>query len=367
MSNIDRRQLLASMAFGSLGADFRAVATPQVTDPRSMIHSNEPARWFLAKEPLQTSAEHIVEFWSTPACKVQYVDQLPPRIVRGAVWQEDEAHRVNPGEKHCLLRGDPEILEFNGLSALGQWLYKNAEAVTRGGIRRTALLALDSASVESKRELSSFVLPAFRRCYDHVIGHFHIEQRGFVHWKTALCGEWGDASGFDEVFTELESQCDCVIFTSQSLAENDQHLSARVSTGTLVSELMCRLGEVLIDKRLIAEIIPPRNIDDEVYPRTFALGSAGASAFSPQISLRDLTRQRELVCSSFGKPVQRPLLIATAASQLCAQNVEKEIAGSNIKFLKTANCVDPKGNGEFLEWFKFVALWPFDWRYGAWP
>jgi hypothetical protein len=209
-------------------------------------------------------------------------------------------------------------------------------------------------------------LPAFRR-YDHVIVHFHIEQRGFVHWKTALCGEWGDVSGFDQVFTELESQCDCLIFTSQSLAEYDQHLSARVSTGTLVSELMCRLGEALFDERLLAEIMLPKDMGDEASPRTFALGSAGASAFSPEVSLRDLTRQRELVFGSFGKPLRRPFLIATAASRPCTEKVEKEIAGSNIKLLKTATCTDPRGNGEFLEWFKFVTLWPFDWRYGAWP
>jgi hypothetical protein len=74
-----------------------------------------------------------------------------------------------------------------------------------------------------------------------------------------------------------------------------------------------------------------------------------------------------LVFCSFGKPLLRPLLIANRASQLCAQKVEKQIAGSNITFLKTATFDDPNDNGEFLEWFEFAALWPFDADHGPWP
>lgn len=360
MSRIDRRQLLASLAIGSIGANVvRDGTEPAAGKPAN----NDRGRWFIARERLQRSDQYTVEFWSTPAYTITYADQLPQQIVRRAIWPERDALRVDPIAQLRWLRGDLEILEFNGSESLLQWLSSDGETPCRRG-KRTALLALDGASRAGQPW--SEILPAFRRSYDHMIGHFHIAQRGFLHWKAARLADGLQTSDFEKFFTAITSQCDGVIFSNQSLVENDSYLSARAATEMLAGELMRRFGEVLLDERLLTQIVPARNMDD-LYPCAFALGSAGASAFSPRICMRDLTRQRELVFSSFGRPILHPLLIATCVSQHCAESIQNQLVGSNIKLFKTATSADPNGNGEFLEWFKFATLWPFDWSYGAWP
>jgi hypothetical protein len=272
VSEISRRRLLASLAAGPLYRDFaKAEAAPAITPGRSY-------KWSVARERFTPTEQHVVDFWASPACKIRYGDQLPPQIVRGAICHEREADPVKPIDKLCWLRGDLEVLQSGGSEALEHWLHTIAETMPARVVTKTALLALDSASGKPAGPSWSDLLPSFRRCYDHVIGHFHIEQRGFVHWKAALLADGGDAK-FDEIFAATTSHCDAVIFTNYSLAENDHHLPARISTEALVSELMRRLGEVLLDKHLLTEIVPPKNTDYKMYRARSRLAARARAPF----------------------------------------------------------------------------------------
>ena len=224
------------------------------------------------------------------------------------------------------------------------------------------MLALDSRWPPASDFDWSRILPVFRRLYHRVIGHFHIERRGFHHWKQWLSKSPREISHFEEFFAKAAAYCDAVVLTSQSLIENDCHLPARASTESLVDKLMRRFGQVLLDEKILAEISPIET-NSAKQPRIFALGSAGASATAPRVTMADLLRQRELVFSSFGKPVLHPFLIATRADERCAESVRNQIEGSNILFLATQ--ASARCNGD--PWFEFVTLWPFDYNFGPWP
>jgi hypothetical protein len=63
-------------------------------------------------------------------------------------------------------------------------------------ISRTALLALDSMSLAAGEPDWDQVIPALAGCYDRIIGHYHLEQRGLRHCYAVL----------DAVFPE-QSEC----------------------------------------------------------------------------------------------------------------------------------------------------------------
>jgi hypothetical protein len=367
MSGIDRRQLLASLTIGSLDARAAKIGAPKVTDSHvgKGTTGNDQGKWFVATERLQRSERYAIEFWSTPTCTIAYADQLPQQIMRRAIWHERDGLRADLIAEMPWLRGDLEILEFGGSENLLRWLSSIGETQCRA-VGKTALLALDSVSCSTEGQPWTEILSGFRASYDNVIGHFYMAQRGFLHWKAAMLAHEQNAFDFDKFFSAIISHCDIVIFSNQSLLENDSYLSASAPTEMLVSESVRRLAHVLLDRRLLSQIVP-RKTDNRRYLRTFALGSAGASAFSRQISMRDLTRQRELIFSNFGKPILNPLLIATCVSQSCSESVQNQLVGSNIKLFKTVASASANGNAEFLEWFEFVTLWPFDWGYGRWP
>jgi len=382
MQNIDRRRLLGSLAVSALCRDFANADNSQpIASVGREQSSNRQERWFVARQRRNITEHQIVDFWAKPIFNVYYADLLPPQIVRGALWPECEPREIcrdAEGSGHNDLTLTQDRLDWLGdqreffecsraegnLPSLEGIADKKAPL---GGVRRTALLALDSKSAKATDKAWIDILPAFRRCYDRVIGHFHIEQRGFLHWKTWLQAQPFDATHFDKYFTEAALLCDAVIFTSQSLAENDAYLSARASTEALVGELMRRLGQILLDELALDEIAPLKTSGERTYPHVFALGSAGASIKSGGIVSTDLVRQRELVFSSFGKPILRPLLIATCADRRCAESIPKQIVGSNIKFLATKTSAERKIEDQSLEWFEFATLWPFDPNSGAWP
>lgn len=94
-----------------------------------------------------------------------------------------------------------------------------------------------------------------------------------------------NSPSFERFFTSAVSQCDAVVFTSQSLLENDVHLSARASTESLVGELMQRFAQVLCDEKLVQQIIPisKKSGKGANQPHMLALSSAGASSQFPTI------------------------------------------------------------------------------------
>lgn len=126
--------------------------------------------------------------------------------------------------------------------------------------------------------------------------------------------------------------------TSQSLVEHDIYLGSRASTEMLIGELMRRFGYVMLDENVMEYIAPIGEpfAKRGLPPRVFALGSAGSSRSFPEIELRDLCWQRELVFSSFGKPILRPLLIATGTDNISAKVIRNQgCEKTNFLFLKT--------------------------------
>src|SRR5262249_55747361 len=124
----------------------------------------------------------------------------------------------------------------------------------------TALVALDSQSFAAIEPRWDDVLPNFRTCYDRIIGHFHIEQRGFRHWKESIIRHGGEAA-FSNNFSKPAALCDAVIVTGPSLIENDTNLSAQVSTETLVGQLIERLAYALLDENTLEQIAPTPSPD----------------------------------------------------------------------------------------------------------
>jgi hypothetical protein len=385
MTIINRRRFLGSLAVSTVSAGVaRANVSLPTEHARDKQGNGHDGAWFIARQNRELRGEYIVDFWSKPLCDIGYANHLPPTIVRGALWYDSEAcadykkhqgldyidsiltkdgsDRLNDRSLFVEHRGEKETLSKPLFDLVGK-------KAAIGCNRKTALLALDSLWSAPTDPAWADMLPAFRRCYDRVIGHFHIERRGFHHWKTWLTGRSFDAGHFERLFTMAASQCDAIILTSQSLAENDVHLSTRASTETLIGELLRRLGQALLDEHVLAQIAPGASITEGAMPlRVFALGSAGASVTCPWLQESDLVRQRELVFSSFGKPMFHPLLIATCADERSAETIRSQVAGkTNMNFLTTQASARRPRNGESLEWLEFVTLWPFDPDYGPWP
>jgi hypothetical protein len=382
MKIINRRRFLGSLAASTACGE---IALTESFRPNEQGGAKQPnnknGSWFLMKQNREPPGVHVVDFWSKPVSDIEYASKLPSGIVRGSLWYDSEpctdltvavdlnyVDSILEQERsvwltdRCLviqrrnkIENFPELL----LSALG-------EKVPGARGRRTALIALDSLGPATADLDWADMLPAFRRCYHRVIGHFRIERRGFHHWEQWLSNPRFDVSYFERFFTKTATQCDAVILTSQSLAENDVHLPARASTESLIGELTRRFGQVLLDD-VLAEIAPiGASPGPASQPRIFALGSAGASATAPRLEETDLLRQRELVFSSFGRPITCPLLIATQADEGCAESIRNQIKGSDIKFLTTQISTNQENDGEF-QWFEFATLWPFDPDYGPWP
>ena len=177
-----------------------------------------------------------------------------------------------------------------------------------------------------------------------------------------------DISSFERVFTNAASQCDAVVFTSQSLMENDVHLPARASTERLLGEVMQRFSQVLLENEITRDIVSTGKVSQQSKtPRIYALGSAGASKTFPEVQSADLLRQRELTFSSFGKPVLHPLIIGLGLDERSAESIRTQVDHTNIIFLKARSAQELDVNDENAEWLKFVTLWPFDTDYGPWP
>jgi len=325
----------------------------------------------MARQVTGSERAHSIDIWSKPLCEIRHADHLPVEITHPSLPRVND---LPVSRKHDILRTSASATSTitrdsatqNFSIALSELIGKKSDNSFLG---RTAFIAFNCLSCASMEPDLTEVLSAFRSCYDRVIGHIHIEQRGFVHWQKSV-------NSFSDIyFSRIANQCDAVIMTSSSLIEHDSYLSSRLPTERLVGQLIERLVCALLDKDVVDQIAPvkPATGDGEVgKPRVFAMGSAGSHKFCPGICEPDLARQRELVFSSFGKPLAHPLLIATLIDDNSIQAIRGQLVGTNIEFLSLASSTrSPSANNELGgphdEWSEFITLWPFDPKFGPWP
>lgn len=328
-------------------------------------HSQKRERSHLDSVQQQPKELSRIDFWSMPICTEPYAQNLNSQITRGTLvsqYKEDDLYL------HGSLKYIDELLDEKRASWLShRHSYRGSinNAVLRSLNRSepirnsTALIALDSCGLHAQPLTWAEALSAFRSKYCRLIGHLHIPDRGFHHWKTRL--SQSNEQRFSEFFIPAASQCDAVILTSQSLLENDVYLPARQSTDMLVAELMVRLLRALGCDDVLERVAPLQG----ERPRTFALGSAGAHRNCAELELRDLLRQREIVFHSFGKPTSRPALIGLDLDRESEAKLQEQLLGSNMLLLNART--SPESSVPGREWLEFVALWPFDPAYGPWP
>ena len=295
MNILTRRGFLGSLAFGSIYPNVEQFPASQLQAMGGEAHPSK-ILWSIAKRNLVAHLDHV-DFWSKPRCAIKYADQLPSEIGRGALFYGEAAEVP---AKSALTRVDSMSLEKEyaslnerfsfqhgtGIKTLTELLRARVDANAKSSrVATTALIALDSQwSTRSGPDWTE-ILSVFRGCYDRLIGHYHINERGFHHWKNWMKEGVSNSPSFERFFTSAVSQCDAVVFTSQSLLENDVHLSARASTESLVGELMQRFAQVLCDEKLVQQIIPisKKSGKGANQPHMLALSSAGASSQFPTI------------------------------------------------------------------------------------
>jgi hypothetical protein len=182
MNIVNRRRFLETLAASAvcIGIDKADGVTP--TNKRT-------GTWFIARQKPVSGTDCGVDFWSKPYCGIDYADQLPSEFVRGVLWYDDEP--FDPDEPHPSLR-HVDLL-FTGTQ--NNWMNDPRLFVAHRGTRedfsnaiinfvgekvryreRAAILALDSQSLADADPDWAEMLPAFRRCYNRVIGHFDIGQ-----------------------------------------------------------------------------------------------------------------------------------------------------------------------------------------------
>ena len=285
MDIITRRSFLGSLALGSIYPNVEEAAGSQLQAAERRAHPSD-IHWSIAKQS-SVAKLNRVDFWSKPLGGIRYADELPSEIRHGALFYGETGQPLASPVLTPANSSDPVILHRGtGISTLAELLLTEVSVIAKSTrIKPTALIALDSRWPGRTGPDWADILPVFRKCYDRLIGHYHINQRGFHHWKTSLTACAPDASRFERFFTNAASQCDVVVFTGQSLLENDVHLSARASTESLVGELMQRFVQVLCDEKLVQQIIPlsKKSGKGANQPHMLALSSAGASSHFPTI------------------------------------------------------------------------------------
>ena len=395
MTDINRRNVLQSLVAGAALTDLLPGAGAQAKTPvehsvKSGERNQGGGAWFIARQKREITERSIVDFWTKPLCEAEHWKHLPPNIARGVLWHEDEARFSPQGAPVAQDQGALEYVEsvlkkdqtdwhndpsqfvaaYDGTKSLSSLLMSlvGKRDIDRLGTR-TALLDLNSLSPWLMDPDWAEDIKAFRDCYDRVIGYFHLEQRGFHHWKTSLTQRRINPRYFDRLFWQPASQCDVVIMTSASLLEHDCFLSRRASTDALVGQLLERLGHALLDENVLEHIAPcdPISVTGEErrMPRMLALGSLASDTMYPEIRERDLISQFELVHSSFGKPLPGRLLIGTLVDESSAAIVRTQMSRRHYPLLTIANSNRPRRNALFPE-NEFIMLWTFDPDSGPW-
>ena len=324
---IDRRHLLGSLAAATICAP--AVSASRADDAAASTRANHNSQssegWLLARQCRQQQPDHAVDFWTRPFCDISHTQYLPAEIVRGAIWH-DASNQPDCQTPQAIERSfqeyrfdwaeKPHRLAAcsNGRDTLASALRSVIADEASHSTARTALLSLDSFG--PLREPSwADVLPAFRSCYQRIVGHFHLERRGLRQWRECLNASF-PAGYFRDFFTDAAAQCDAVILTSAGLCESDVRCDPRASTEELAGQLMRDLGCALLTPAVLDRIVDaaPRK------PRLFALASMRVWTMDDYHIHHHLLfdRQRDLVSGSFGDAVldEPVLLVATAVEDL---------------------------------------------------
>jgi hypothetical protein len=215
------------------------------------------------------------------------------------------------------------------------------------------------------------VLPSFRSCYDHIIGHFHLPQRGLRHYRKFLNAHFGSQNErgyFQEFFTDAAMQCDAVILTSSALCERDFRCCPYASTEELVGKLMRHLGFALLTPAVLERVVGAGETGTLRKPRFFALASLGLWTTDDYFLAypNALGWQSELVYSSFGNaiPGEQPLLVATAVENPQSELVDEVRRAAGGSFFTTTPPayeyeVEKLGHPSLND-MKMITLWPFE-------
>ena len=188
---IDRRHLLGSLAAAAVCPSVASTALAAAPTLQARVNHQarqSSERWFLAREDRNHQSDHTVDFWVRPFSDVAYTKHLPSEIIRGAMLYD--AYEPDCGTVQTILQSfDQYTFDWaenpkryascsNGVENLSSVLQVLTKNDSSNSTKRTALLSLDSISPSPMREPSwAEVLPAFRSCYDHIVGHFHLPQR----------------------------------------------------------------------------------------------------------------------------------------------------------------------------------------------
>jgi hypothetical protein len=382
MTNIDRRKLLSSLAATTVCAPVvSTINAADATARRGAIHEGGQScdGLFLARESRQQLTNHAIDFWARPLSDIAYTQYLPREIARGAMWYEASDRPSCPTleaidrsfRHHCFDWADRPrrfAVHLDGIETLSSTLRSLIEDGTSSLPARTAFLSLDS--IGPLREPGwADVLPAFKSCYERIIGHFHLEQRGLRQWRQFLNGHFGsenEGGYFQEFFTDAAVQCDAVVVTSPALIESDLNCCPRASTEELVGELMRHFGCALLTPAVNDQIVGGSENRGARNPRLFALASLTLETMDDYYIHfpRMIRRQADLIRGSFGDaiPGERFLLVATAGEHLCSDLVDEIRQTVGTSFFTTttpAYEVDKRGYG-ILSLVQLIALWPFD-------
>jgi hypothetical protein len=380
---IDRRHLLGSLAAAAVCPPFASAHAAGPTIPARVNHKGRqsPEGWFLVRECRQQPIDHVVDFWERPFGDIAYTEHLSPEIARGAMWYDafdqpdcQTSEAIGWSFTHQRFDRVEKPLQCascsNGIDSVSwalRWLIKNDAS---NSTARTAFLSLDSLSPSPMREPSwADVLPSFRSCYDHIIGHFHLPQRGLRQSRKFLNGHFHSQNGggyFQEFFTDAAAQCDAVILTSSALVESDFRCCPRASTEELVGKLMRHLGCALLTPAVLERIVGTGEQGTLRKPRFFALSSLVLQTMDDYYLNCDLMigRQSDLVRGSFGDaiPDERFLLVATAVEDIHSDLVDEvRKAADGSFFITTTPAYEVEKRGyPILNLLKMITFWPFE-------